>query len=464
MSRGKTPLDRTRDDDEEIVGERLVPAPRPEKNWVEIESRCASGLGIVWLVLGSVCTILGIWLGNPGLFAFGLVLVTIPAALFLTLRQIARRLSLVRISPNRVHEGSELSIELRLENRSSWTCFFPRVSEIFPPEIHAQKDLILTDRLLPGETASTRYSGFAILPRGVYEIGPSVLRVGDPFGWFEIRRELDARGELIVYPSLHELTPLEKGGDAVTAIHELLTAADIGDESEIRGIREYRIGDSPRRIHWPLTARHRTPVVKEFHPVVTGDHWLFLDLNRHAVAGLGRTSSIETAIRITASIANLSLTQGHRVAVVAGSEEEEPTPRAGGARAIRDLLDDLVRLRSQDPKTLDEWLPDALNAAPRGSAAVIYLSPYLFDDSPLWEGIADAIARGVRVVAVIFDEGTYSQIWAKAKAHWTVTDVVRRLETAGARTIVVPCSSDLEPLFERAQQDRGRFSREEPAA
>ncbi len=426
---------------------RILSPTRSEKTWVDIDARCASGLGIVWLVLGAVSSLLGVWLANPSLFAFGLVLVSIPFAVFWSLRQVARGLSLSRIAPARVHEGVEVAVELRLENRSSWTCFFPRVSEIFPPEIHAQKDLIFTDRLLAGETASVRYVGYAILPRGIYKIGPSVLRVSDPFGWFEIRRELEPRGELVVYPSLHELAPLERGGDAVSAVMENLTASEIGDEDEFRGVREYRRGDSPRRIHWPLTARHRMPVVKEFHPVVTGDLHIVLDLQRHAVAGLGRTSTIETAIRITGSLSHRSLRLGHRVEVIAGSDPDLSVPLAGGPNQINAILDRLVILRSQDTLVLDEWLGDALGALPRGTSALVFIAPYLFREGAWLEAIAQATGRGLRVIAIVFDERTYAQIWAGADAKLSLSQVLTGLRRAGAIPIHVPCASELEAIF-----------------
>ena len=94
-----------------------------------------------------------------------------------------------------------------------------------------------------------------------------------------------------------------------------------------------------------------------------------------------------------------------------------------------------------------------------------FLAPYTFAESPLWDAISQATARGVRLVVVVFDEQTYSQIWAKAKPHWNVAQVLERLERCGARPIVVPCSSDLEPLFAEARHDRGvSRSRGEPAA
>ena len=414
---------------------------------LEIESRVANGLGFIWMALGVVSMAISTWLGHPTLLALGFILFAVPSAWILSLRHLVPKLSVTRVAPARVHEGVEVTVELRIENRARITCFFPRLSEIFPPEIHAQKDLILTDRLLPGETATVRYAGYAILPRGVYTIGPSVLRVSDPFGWFEVRRKLDPRGELIVYPSIHELVPLEEGGDAVTAILEQLASPDIGDDDEMRGVREYRRGDSIRRIHWPLTARHRVPVVKEFQPIVAGDLHCILDLDRRSIAGLGRTSTIETAIRITASVANQSLALGHRVALLPGPERTQWLPLTGGDGTMRTILDTLVQLRPSDGPTLDDWLGDALSSIGRGGTALVFLAPALFRPGKSLTAIAEAVGRGVHVIATVFDERTYSQLRSDARPELSLSAILAALHRAGARTIVVPCASELETTF-----------------
>ena len=439
---------------------REISLPPPHSGDADLELRplCASGLGILWLLLGAAALIGGIRFASPAIFAAGVLLFALPLLLLLGLARVASGLRVTRHSPTSAHEGQEIVVELRLENRSRWTCHFPRVSEIFPPEIHAQKDVIVTDRLLPGESASARYVGTAILPRGIYTVGPTAIRLADPFGWFEVRRRLPRRGELRIHPALVELDVPERGGGAVAAIVENLVAREIGDEDELRGVREYRRGDSPRRIHWPLTARHRTPVVKEFHPAVTGDLSIVLDLHRRAGAGLGRASTVETAIRIAGSVARESLRMGHRVELVAGRDPARLVPLAGGREQEREILDALVPLRANDPEPLDEWLAVALARVPRGSAALLFISPYLLRDGPWLAAVGNALRRGVRIIATLFDERSYVQVWRDAAAALPAERVAERLRAEGASVVIVPCGSDLPELFAapRAAGARGR--------
>ena len=43
----------------------------------------------------------------------------------------------------------------------------------------------LDNWMAPSETAERSYEGDCMLPRGVYTIGPTGVRVSDPFGWSE---------------------------------------------------------------------------------------------------------------------------------------------------------------------------------------------------------------------------------------------------------------------------------------
>jgi uncharacterized protein (DUF58 family) len=428
--------------------EDAEPSPARLGPEFEFPPRAGGGLGIALLALGALAGISGVLLASASLFAAGMVLLALPLVVLLGLLAAAGGLHLVRRAPATTQEGAEVVVELRLENRSRRTCHYPRVSELFPPEIHAQKDLVVTDRLLPGESAAASYAGTAILPRGIYAIGPTMIRLSDPLGWFEVRRRLPARGELVVHPALVELSPPRRGGGAVAAIVENLAAREVGDEDELRGVREYRRGDSPRRIHWPLTARHRVPVVKEFHPAIAGDLHIVLDLHRRMAAGLGRSSTLETAIRIAGSVAREALRLGHRVELLAGGDPARIVPLAGGRDQERAILDELVPLRANEEAPLDDWLDEALARVPRSSTALVFVSPYLFREGAWLAAVDAALGRGVRLITALFDERSYIGIHADAAAELPFERIAERLRAAGSSVVPVPCGSDLIAAFD----------------
>lgn len=100
------------------------------------------------------------------------------------------------------------------------------------------------------------------LARGVIGATGWSISTSDPLGFFAVRRKCADAEIALVFPrftSLSERFP----------VRELETAAATpraGSGNELFGIREYRAGDSLRRIHWRSSARHGELVVREYEP------------------------------------------------------------------------------------------------------------------------------------------------------------------------------------------------------
>src|SRR5262249_6785739 len=87
-------------------------------------------------------------------------------------------------------------------------------------------------------------------------------------------------GTLTVYPRLMRmrqrfLETLGAGGEAIGHLHERNRPAQ--ESCAVRGLRGYRIGDSPRWVHWPSTARTGRILVKEFDSASSPQYFVCLD-------------------------------------------------------------------------------------------------------------------------------------------------------------------------------------------
>ena len=112
--------------------------------------------------------------------------------------------------------------------------------------------------------------------RGAFELGPTVLTSGDPFGLFRIPRNFPARESLIVLPMIFDLASFSSPPGLISGgpvIHR--KAADVTPHAS--GVREYVPGDPMKRIHWPTTVRRGQVMVKEFEQDPQAEVWLFVD-------------------------------------------------------------------------------------------------------------------------------------------------------------------------------------------
>jgi uncharacterized protein (DUF58 family) len=77
-------------------------------------------------------------------------------------------------------------------------------------------------------------------------------------------------------------------------------AGRIGDAEEFMGLRDYRPGDTPRRIHWKAWARTGRPVVKEYQDEFFERQALILDT--HGDANNANDACFEAAVSVAASL------------------------------------------------------------------------------------------------------------------------------------------------------------------
>jgi uncharacterized protein (DUF58 family) len=198
--------------------------------------------------------------------------------------------------------------------------------------------------------------------RGYYEIGPLTMRTGDLMGADAMcstrsRTVQLAAQPLIVYPKvlpLHTLgLPTHSPQVAVPARSPLFQ-----DPARVMGVRDYRRGDSPRRLHWTATAKAsaRTAttrlMVKQYQPAISRETMICLDLFREDYGRRNWAIATERAIVVAASLANHIVVR-ERLPVGLVTEGHDPRqpeeamqrfafpPRAGQGQLMR-LLEALA--------------------------------------------------------------------------------------------------------------------------
>ncbi len=148
---------------------------------------------------------------------------------------------------------------------------------------------------------------------GVYEIGEIEVRAHDRLRIVTWEERVEHRVELKVYPTPESLSriisPVETQAFAGSEVSRVK-----GDGIEYADIRDYVPGDRLRAINWRASARRGTLVVNERHPERNTDVVLFVD-SFVDLRGPQR-STLDDAVRATASLAALYLERRDRVGLV----------------------------------------------------------------------------------------------------------------------------------------------------
>lgn len=216
--------------------------------------------------------------------------------------------------------------------------------------------------------------------RGLFRLGPTTLRFGDPLGLFSITCHYPYSREVLVFPPvLHDLgiTPQPGGGHGAA----LSRRRSLAETAAVGGVRDYIPGDPIRRIHWPLTVRHQAFLVKEFDREMGGDTWLVLDLHRGVHVGEDEQSTLEYAIIWAASWAWHLLREGKGAGLLTYAPARILIPPLRGTGHLWTILRALAPAAAETGIPLTELLREIRQYRQHGDALVV-ITPSLAANWP----------------------------------------------------------------------------------
>lgn len=239
--------------------------------------------------------------------------------------------------------------------------------------------------------------------RGWISFGPTRVRSSEPFGLFNHEVKIGDRQQVLVYPRVRPLPEL-----LMPAAQHAGTAQRFGNWAdyppETGGVRDYVVGDSFGRIHWPLSTKHNRLMSKTFEQPLTADIWIVLDLDRKVQYGEGEESTTEYSISLAASVALQIHGRGRRVGLIANDARGtllEPHRAVRQDRVILDYLAVAQADSTTDLATALSW--EKIRRLPRRAIAVITPDP-----NPAWVNVLQAIrGRGTSLIVFYVDASSF---------------------------------------------------------
>jgi uncharacterized protein (DUF58 family) len=374
-----------------------------------------------WLSFATALLLLSIPMRHGLLLVLSLVLLLTAALSTLWARRCLVALEYRRrFSARRAFWGEEVELTIEVVNRKLLPLAWLETDDELPAELsptrgnvvrthhRARSRLLNVLALRPYERVRRHYR----LPcnaRGEHAFGPARFRSGDPFGFREVESRLDEPDYLLVYPRIVALDRLglptrDPFGDRPTR------SWLFEDPLRIVGTRDYAPGDTPRRIHWPASARTGRLQVKQYQPTTSQRLMVLLNVNTLGPAWWAQgydPDLLELAIMTAASICTWADGRGYQVGLAANATQR----RVGGRLRVpagRDpehlgrMLEALARAQPIAMAPLAALLRDEARAAAYGTTFVVVAAR--LDEDALGElgrlGAAALILIGERAPAV----------------------------------------------------------------
>lgn len=286
-------------------------------------TECRAGTATRWLVVLAIALLVaGIWRIDGVMGAMGLAgLVWIALSRWLGAANL-KRIAIQTEGPARVTAGIPFPLRMTLWNTRRW--LDARRIEIrttLPGDAPVEFQCAW---LAAGSEADYDSRATAITRAEGREIRVSLTST-HPFGLFRFRREITMPYAVLVLPRTR--APRDSPCDGVMLDGTPLAGATTGNEGgDLRGLREWRAGDSPRQIAWPATirsiARGASLVVRESDPPGFLPHRCLVVLHSYASRRtLVRPERFERALEIAGGWIEQLHAMGIRTRVIADFDE-----------------------------------------------------------------------------------------------------------------------------------------------
>lgn len=292
-----------------------------------------------------------------------------------------------RLERDRVTWGEEIPTAIEIWNRKRMPLAWIRAEdEASPGVVVRERPLVIgvggasvlrnAWTLSPFERV-TRQFHVGAERRGVYDLGPVGLTVGDLFAREAATEQRPGTHRFLVRPRTVSATALQRrdtwGGQ------DRARAGLSEDPSRFVGVRDYAPGDPLRRIHPRASARLGRPVVKRFEPSRDREVLLALDVQTADGPAWGMTrdaEEVESLFVVAASIArSLALERAAFGLAAAGYHGAEsrfallPVSEAPGQ--LERVFDLLARLSSNPSAPFDALLGMVLRVIRPGTTVIV---------------------------------------------------------------------------------------------
>jgi uncharacterized protein (DUF58 family) len=289
--------------------------------------------------------------------------------------------------------------------------------------------------------------------RGDHATGKLYLRYRSNIGLAERWAVADLAQTVRIYPTLR--TPEENR--LYLARHrrielQMRLRRQRGMGRDFESLRDYLEGDEIRDICWTASARRGALVTRVYEMEKSQAVWLVLDAGRLQGASVGRYTKLDQATAAALALAQIALTSGDRVGLLAyGRDTQQLVLPGRGALHLRVVLDALAQVRLE-PLEADH-LRAAATLMHRQSRRSLILWMTDFAETAMQPEVLDATAQLVRRHLLLFVAVSQLDLQRQAGAMPETVDAM--FETAAAQELL-----DRRERLLRRLEERGAMTLE----
>lgn len=264
--------------------------------------------------------------------------------------------------------------------------------------------------------------------RGVFSLGPTIIKTGDPFGFFENTTTFNSIEKIVILPAYVKMEHfIEPKGSISGGVARKSRSTEVSPYAV--SVRDYITGDPLRRIDWKSTARLEKIMVKEFEEDPQSTVWVFLDSNAENVYEsknihiwnsyidpLMRKNnyeyeywfrdSFEHEISLAASVIDFYISNNRYVGLYSNNKKMISISPEGGVRQMDKVLELLATINPTYDQTLADVILSQKNQLGNESTIIIIVSKI---NNDLLESIKQIQQKDLSIIVITIDPNSYDR-------------------------------------------------------
>lgn len=193
--------------------------------------------------------------------------------------------------------------------------------------------------------------------RGYYKLGCMGGVIRDPFSIFEFEKVFNKNIDLVIYPKIYSVESINIKPSELFGSYKMNYPIN-DDYTNIRDLRNYRIGDSLKNAHWKLSAKYDKLIIKNYELNANIKVEILLDSFKGKDAENRSNSLEEFLVSVAGSIVSYSLKRGIETTLKSSKmgNQEGIYVNSKDASMFKIFLNDLVYFQIDGDMELYEYV------------------------------------------------------------------------------------------------------------
>ncbi|WP_435414973.1 DUF58 domain-containing protein [Polaribacter aestuariivivens] len=273
--------------------------------------------------LGGIAVLFVLGFFVPILFELSKVLLFVLSFLVIVdivlLYKINEGIKVTRFLPERLSNGDENKISLKITNSNTFKSFLSIIEEL--PFQFQKRDFIFKQTLQSKEE-KTIYYNLKPTERGVYSFGNVNVYTNSPLQLVTRKYVLGNEKTLKCYPSFLKLREFDITSFSNKSIsYGTKKIRKIGHSLEFEQIKEYVSGDDIRTLNWKATAKSNQLMVNQYVEEKSQPVYSIIDKGRAMQMQFDGLSLLDYAINATLAISNVILRKQDKAGMLSFSKK-----------------------------------------------------------------------------------------------------------------------------------------------